>query len=77
MSLQQEWQYLQCVIPNCGEAFAPVKEAICMVFLPALLQATEAETQRELTTLSVRQAGLPDPTLSSLTAAMAAASASL
>jgi hypothetical protein len=37
-----------------------------MVFLPALLQATEAETQRELTTLSVRQAGLglPDLTLS-------------
>jgi hypothetical protein len=66
MSLQQEWQYLQRVIPDCGEAFEPIEEAIRMVFLPALLQATAAETQRELTTLSVRQAGLglPDPTLS-------------
>jgi hypothetical protein len=66
LSLQQEWQYLQRVIPNCGEAFEPVEEAIRMVFLPALLQATEEECQRELTSLSVCQAGLglPDPTLS-------------
>jgi hypothetical protein len=43
--------------------FEPVAEAICSVFLPAMLQATEAECQRELTTVSVRKAGqgLPDP----------------
>jgi hypothetical protein len=65
-SLQQEWQYLQRVVPDCGAAFEPVEEAIRTVFLPALLQATEAECQRELTTLSVRQAGLglPNPTQS-------------
>ena len=65
-SLQQEWQYLQRVVPDCGAAFEPVEEAIRSVFLPALLQATEAECQRELTTVSVRKAGLglPDPTQS-------------
>jgi hypothetical protein len=62
-SLQQEWQYLQRVVPNCGTAFEPVKEAIQTVFLPALLEATEPECQRKLTTLSIRQAGLglPNP----------------
>ena len=50
-------------MPNCGPAFEPVEEAIRTVFLPALLEATEAECQRELTTISVRQAGLglPNP----------------
>ncbi len=65
-SLQQEWQYLQRVVPDCGAAFQPVEDAIRTVFLPALLQATEAECQRELSTVSVSQAGLglPDPTQS-------------
>ncbi len=64
MSLQNEWQYLQRVVRNCGAAFEPVEEAIHTVFLPALLQSTEEESQRELTTLSVGQAGLglPGPT---------------
>jgi hypothetical protein len=57
-SLQQEWQYLQRVVPACGAAFEPVEAAIRTVFLPALLQGTEGETQRELTSLSVRRAGL-------------------
>jgi hypothetical protein len=63
-SLQQEWQYLQRVVPNCGAVFEPVKEAIRLVFLPALLQATGAECQHKLTTVSVGKAGLglPDPT---------------
>jgi hypothetical protein len=63
-SLQQEWQYLQRVVPDCGAAFEPVEEAIRSVFLPALLQAAEAECQRKLTTISIRKAGLglPDPT---------------
>jgi hypothetical protein len=66
MLLQQEWQYLQRVVPAWGAAFEPVKEVICSVFLPALLQAAEAECQRKLTTVSVRTAGLglPDPTQS-------------
>jgi hypothetical protein len=62
-SLQQEWQYLQRVFLDCKAAFEPVKEAIRSVFLLALLQATEAECQRELMTVSIRKAGLglPDP----------------
>jgi hypothetical protein len=50
-------------VPNCGPALEPVEEAIRTVFLPALLEATEAECQRELTTISIRQAGLglPNP----------------
>jgi hypothetical protein len=62
-SLQQEWQYLQRAVPNCRPAFEPVEEAIRMAFLPALLEATEAECQRDLTTISVCQAGLglPNP----------------
>jgi hypothetical protein len=57
-SLQQEWQYLQRITPNCGPAFfEPVKDAIRMVFLPALLEATEeGECQRGLMTLSIRRA---------------------
>jgi hypothetical protein len=64
-SLQQEWQYLQRVVPDCG-AFDPVEEVIRSVLLLVLLQATEAECQRKLTTFSVREAGLgrPDPTQS-------------
>jgi hypothetical protein len=64
MSLQQEWQYLQRVVPDCGPSFQPVEEAIRVAFLPALLGGAEDETQRELTSLSVRRAGLglPDPT---------------
>jgi hypothetical protein len=44
----------------------PVEEAIRSVFLPALLQAAEAECQRKLTAVSVRKdgLGLPDPTQS-------------
>lgn len=64
MSLQQEWQYLQRVVPGCGAAFQPIEDAIRDVFIPALLQGLPDETQRELTSLSVRHAGLglPDPT---------------
>jgi hypothetical protein len=57
-SLQQEWQYLQRAVPDCGVAFELVEEAIRLVFIPALLQATEAECQRKLTTISVPKAGL-------------------
>jgi hypothetical protein len=64
MSLQQEWQYLQRVVPGCGAAFQPIEDALRDVFIPALLQGDPAETQREQTSLAVRHAGLgiPDPT---------------
>jgi hypothetical protein len=60
-SLQQEWQYLQRVVPDCGAAFEPVEEAIRSVFLPALLQATEAECQRRLGPQSRPGASGPNP----------------
>jgi hypothetical protein len=60
-SIQQEWQYLQRIVSNCGPALEPVKEALQTVFLPALLEATKDECQRKLTTISVRQAGLDLP----------------
>jgi hypothetical protein len=62
-SLQQEWQYLQHRVLDCG-AFGAVEEVIRSVLLLALLQAIEAECQRKLTTVSVRKAGLGllDPT---------------
>jgi hypothetical protein len=64
MSLQQEWQYLQRVVPGCGAAFQPIEDALRDDFIPALLQGDKSETQRELTSLAVRHAGLglPDPT---------------
>jgi hypothetical protein len=64
MSLQQEWQYLQRVVTGCGTAFQPIEDALWDVFIPALLQGVPAETQRKLTSLAVRHAGLgiPDPT---------------
>ena len=64
MSLQQEWQYLQRVVPGSGASFQPIEDALRDVFIPALLQGAPAKTQRELTSPAVRHAGLgiPDPT---------------
>ena len=65
-SLQAEWQYVQRVVPDCGDEFAPIEAAIANVFLPALFSAPLAEIEplRELLALSPKQAGLglPDPT---------------
>ena len=35
-SLQCEWIYLQCVIPNCSSLFAPLEHVMLTRFLPAL-----------------------------------------
>jgi hypothetical protein len=34
--LQNEWQFLHCVIPDIGDLFAPVKETLDKRFFPAL-----------------------------------------
>jgi hypothetical protein len=62
-SLQSEWQYLQRVLPDLGDAFKPVEEAISQRFLPALMQEqTELpETLRRRLALPVRQAGIGIP----------------
>jgi len=40
-SLQLEWQYLEQVVPEVGEALAPLKEVITNTFLPALIVELE------------------------------------
>jgi hypothetical protein len=59
-SLQGEWQYLQRVLPETEDDFAPVEDAISRIFLPALLEASpeDLEPMRALLALSPRQAGL-------------------
>ena len=41
--LQVEWQYMHWVIEDVGEYFAPIKEALATVFIPALLGGSETE----------------------------------
>ena len=64
-SLQSEWQFLQRVTPDVGEAFAPVEEAIRESFLPALLgeEGAVSEDLRTLASWGTHRAGIgvPDP----------------
>ena len=57
-SLQSEWAYTSRVIANCKEKFHPLEEEISKKFMPALLQKTEEEIPRSITSLPVRMAGL-------------------
>ena len=62
----KEWDFVQRVTPGVGAAFAPVEEALRVVFLPDLFRGlTEGLPTRENTRLPVKQAGLaiPDPVL--------------
>ena len=36
-SLQLEWAYLQRVVPNCADAFVPLRDSINGKFIPAVL----------------------------------------
>ena len=62
-SLQSDWQYLQRVLPDSGDAFAPLEEAIAKAFLPSLLQEQSKlpENFRSQLALPVRQAGIGIP----------------
>ena len=56
---------MQRVSPGIGDVFGPAEEALQETFLPALFQGTgEGSSERGVTRLSVKQAGLalPDPT---------------
>ena len=37
-SLQQEWSFVQRVVPNIGDAFGAVEQALQDAFIPALFQ---------------------------------------
>ena len=39
-SLHCEWQFLQCVIPDCGSLFAPLDEVLTSVFFQLSLVQT-------------------------------------
>ncbi len=67
-SLQQEWQFLQRVVPSIGEKFEGVEKAISDDFLPALFndKIHESDKRWELAGLPVKHTGLalPNPTTS-------------
>jgi hypothetical protein len=65
-SLQNEWGYLQRVIPDCGDLFRPLESALAENFLPALFGDTVTAEERTLFTLPANHGGLgiPDPTQS-------------
>ena len=67
-SLQQEWDFVQRVTPEVGDAFVPVEEALKEIFVPVLYQVLwEGVLERGITRLPVKQAvlALPDPTQTS------------
>jgi hypothetical protein len=67
-SLQQEWQFLQRVVKDIGEAFTVVGKAISQSFLPALFgeDLDDDDYRRRLAALPVKHCGvaLQDPTAS-------------
>ena len=54
-SLQQEWQYIQRVLPDTGRLFAPVEEALATEFLPVLAQLLPSTTDAAHIVLSVKR----------------------
>ena len=62
---QHEWQYLQCVVLDVAEHFAPIETAICTAFFPDLLGGTTPTTippdLRSLLFLPVKSAGVSVP----------------
>ena len=57
-SLQFEWAYLQRVIPNCAEAFAPLRDTINKTFWPTVLGGSVSEQEMALFSLPTRLGGL-------------------
>ena len=63
-SLQQEWAFVKQVIPNIGDAFGPVEQALRGAFILALFQGlVEVTLGSWVTRLPIKQAdlALPDP----------------
>jgi hypothetical protein len=66
-SLQQEWQFLQCVTKGLGDEFRNIEKALQKDFLPALFGDDLADNiLGQLVSLPVKKAGLAiqDPTMS-------------
>jgi len=57
-SLQCEWRYLQRVVPDCGDLFAPLQDALFGTFLPAVFGCDISLLEQQLFSLPVRFGGL-------------------
>ena len=63
-SLQFEWTSLQCVIPDCATAFAPLRDILFERFIPTVLGGSISEHEKVLLSLPARMGGMGirDPT---------------
>ena len=57
-SLQNEWSFLQRVVPHCGHHFQQVENALACNFIPSLLGHVITPIDRDLFSLPVRHGGL-------------------
>ena len=57
-SLQCEWQFLQRVVPGCGNFFTPLDDVLGSTFLPAVFGCEVSSCERLLFSLPVRFGGL-------------------
>jgi len=57
-SLQCEWQFLQCVVPGCGNLFAPLDVVLTSTFLPAVFGCEVTPREYLLFSLPVQFGGL-------------------
>ena len=57
-SLQCEWQFLQCVIPNCANHFVPLDDVLTSTFLPAVFGCEVTPREHLLFSLPVHFGGL-------------------
>ena len=57
-SLQFEWSNLQRVVPNCADAFVPLRDSINRKFIPAVLGGGSSEQEKALFSLPSRMVGM-------------------
>jgi hypothetical protein len=64
-SLQNEWLFLQRVVPHCGGHFLRVENALASDFIPSLLGHDITSLDRDLFSLPVRygRLGIRYPTI--------------
>ena len=56
--LQFEWAYWQRVVPNCSEAFVPLRDTINDKFLPRILGGSISDPEKTLFSLPVHKGGM-------------------
>ena len=47
-SLQFEWSFLACVVPDCYSLFEPLKASINVIFWPALFGTEVSDVEKSL-----------------------------